>query len=316
MSESPDLPASYAALPTKHIRLSHVPADSPTPTKVIVVTLHRPEKHNAWTTDMALELEAAYKQFDIDDRVRAVVLTGSGKMFSAGADLDIGFPTGKHVKTTTEPGGARDYRDSAGLVTLAMHKCRKPTVVAVNGSAVGVGITCTLPAAVRVAYEDAKIGFVFARRGLIMEGASAFFLPKLIGYAHAVHLVTTGAVYRASHPLLSNLFSELLPTPEATVARALELASDIAENTSVVAGAIMRDLIWRTPASAEETHLLDSRLIFDLFGSKDNTEGVASFLEKRKPDFTASFNRPDDSPPAWPWWTPVPLGKWPRKSKL
>jgi enoyl-CoA hydratase/carnithine racemase len=265
---------------------------------------------------MARELEAVYKQFDIDDRVRAVVLTGSGKMFCAGADLEVGFLTGKAAKDIADPGGARDHRDSAGWVTLAMHNCRKPTVVAINGSAVGVGITSTLPAAIRVAYKDAKIGFVFGRRGLIMEGASAFFLPKLIGHSRALHLVTTGSVYPASHPLLSNLFSELLPTPEATVARALELAGEIAENTSVVAGAVMRDLIWRTPGSAEETHLLNSRLIFDMFGGTDNAEGVASFLEKRKADFTGSFNRPEDVPPAWPWWAPVSVGKWPRKSHL
>jgi enoyl-CoA hydratase/carnithine racemase len=316
MSELPELPSSYADLPTKHIKLFHVPADSPTPTKVILVTLYRPEKHNAWIGEMARELEAVYKQFDIDDRVRAVVLTGSGKMFCAGADLEVGFLTGKAAKDIADPGGARDHRDSAGWVTLAMHNCRKPTVVAINGSAVGVGITSTLPAAIRVAYKDAKIGFVFGRRGLIMEGASAFFLPKLIGHSRALHLVTTGSVYPASHPLLSNLFSELLPTPEATVARALELAGEIAENTSVVAGAVMRDLIWRTPGSAEETHLLNSRLIFDMFGGTDNAEGVASFLEKRKADFTGSFNRPEDVPPAWPWWAPVSVGKWPRKSHL
>ncbi|KAH8698699.1 enoyl-CoA hydratase/isomerase family protein [Talaromyces proteolyticus] len=283
MSSSPDIPSSYATLPTKYIRLSHVPADSPTPTKVILVTLNRPEKHNAWIKDMARELEAVYKQFDVDDRVRAIVLTGAGKMFCAGADLEVGFLGGQGEKDLAGPSGAKDHRDSAGWVTLAMHNCRKPTVVAINGSAVGVGITCTLPAAIRVAYQDAKIGFVFARRGVIMEGASAFFLPKLIGHSRALHLATTGGVYPASHPLLSNLFSELLPTPEATIARALELANDIAENTSVVATAIMRDLMWRTPSSAEETHLLNSRLIYDLFGSTDNTEGVASFFEKRKP---------------------------------
>ncbi|RAO66237.1 uncharacterized protein BHQ10_002249 [Talaromyces amestolkiae] len=315
MADSPELPTSYAALPTKSIKLSHVPADSPTVTKVVVVTLYRPTKHNAWTSEMAQELRTVYNLFDVDDRVRAIVLTGSGKMFCAGADLEVGFAA-NGSKDEIEPGGARDHRDGAGWVTMAMHRCRKPTVVAINGSAVGVGITCTLPAAIRVAYKDAKIGFVFARRGLIAEGASAFFLPKLVGHSRAMHLVTTGSVYPASHPLLSNLFSETLPSPEATVARALELATDIAENTSTVSTAIMRDLLWRTPHSAEETHLLDSRLIWDMFGKGDNMEGVLSFFEKRKPDFKASFNNNGEIPAAWPWWTPVSFEKWMRKSRL
>ncbi|KUL82751.1 hypothetical protein ZTR_10901 [Talaromyces verruculosus] len=315
MAISPELPTSYAALPTKSIKLSHVPADSPTATKVVVVTLYRPTKHNAWINEMARELESVYKAFDVDDRVRAIVLTGSGKMFCAGADLEVGFPSNAS-KDEIEPGGSRDHRDSAGWVTMAIHHCRKPTVVAINGSAVGVGITCTLPAAIRVAYKDAKIGFVFARRGLIAEGASAFFLPKLVGYSRAMHLFTTGGVYPASHPLLSNLFSEVLPSPEATVARALELATDIAENTSTVATAIMRDLVWRSPNSAEEMHLLNSRLIFDMFGNGDNMEGVMSFFEKRKPNFKASFNNNGDIPAAWPWWAPVSFEKWHRKSRL
>jgi enoyl-CoA hydratase/carnithine racemase len=315
MANSPELPASYAALETKSIKLSHVPADSPTVTKVVVVTLYRPAKHNAWTNEMAQELETVYKLFDVDDRVRAIVLTGSGKMFCAGADLEIGF-TSNASKEEIEPGGARDHRDSAGWVTMAMHNCRKPTVVAINGSAVGVGITCTLPAAIRVAYKDAKVGFVFARRGLIAEGASAFFLPKLVGHSRAMHLLTTGGVYPASHPLLSNLFSEILPSPEATVARAMELATDIAENTSTVATTIMRDLLWRGPNSAEEMHLLNSRLIFDMFGNGDNMEGVMSFFEKRKPDFKASFNNNKDVPVAWPWWHAISFEKTPRKSRL
>jgi enoyl-CoA hydratase/carnithine racemase len=316
MSSPPGLPASYWSLPTKSIRLSHVPADSASATKVVIVSLHRPNKNNAWTREMAQELETVYKLFDIDDRVRAIVLTGSGKMFCAGADLELGFPGAREAQNVTEPGGAKDHRDNAGRVTLAMQNYRKPTVVAINGSAVGVGITVTLPAAIRVAYTDAKIGFVFARRGLIMEGASAYFLPRLVGHSRGMHLVTTGSVYPASHPLLSNLFSEILPTPEATVSRALELATAIAENTSTVSTAIMRDLMWRSPNSAEETHLLDSRLIWDMFGSTDNKEGVASFVEKRRPDFKASFDNAEDVPAAWPWWTPVSLEKMARKSRL
>ncbi|KAL1962148.1 hypothetical protein VTN77DRAFT_552 [Rasamsonia byssochlamydoides] len=299
------LPSSYAALPTKYIALSHVPAASPTPTKVIVVTLNRPEKNNAFTEAMGEELKEVFELFDVDDRVRAIVLTGAGKMFCAGADLEIGFLEAKN----SEPGGARGHRDSAGRASLAIHNCRKPTVVAINGSAVAAGITMTLPAAIRVAYKDAKIGFVFSRRGVTMEGVSAFFLPRVIGYSRALHLITTGKTYPASHPLLSTLFSEVLPTPEATVARGLELATEIAENTSTVATALMRDLMYRGPDSAEATHLLESRVIFDMFGGRDNLEGVQSFFEKRKPDFQASFNNVEDVPAVYPWWTRVDVTK-------
>lgn len=205
---------------------------------------------------------------------------------------------------------------SGGRMSLGIHQCRKPTIVALNGSAVGIGMTMILPAAIRIAYEKAKVGFVFTRRGLVMEAASHYFLPRLIGHSKAMHLITTGSTYPATHPLVSSLFTEIVPTPEATVERAIELATDIAENTSNVAWALNRDLMWRGGASAEEAHLLDSKVIFGLFGKRDNREGVQSFLEKRKPDFKASFANPEDLPPAYPWWTPVDTKLRPKASKL
>lgn len=131
-----------------------------------------------------------------------------------------------------------------------------------------------LPAAIRVAYSKAKIGFVFSRRGIIMEAVSSFFLPKLIGTSRSLHLTTTGSVYPAEHPLFGTLFSELLPSPEATVARALELADEVAKNTSTISTKLMRDLQYRGPSTAEETHLLDSRVIHGLFGSADNVSFI------------------------------------------
>lgn len=198
-------------------------------------------------------------------------------------------------------------------MSLAIHNCSKPTIAAINGAAVGVGITMCLPATIRLACAQSKIGFVFARRGIIMEACSSYFLPRLIGTSRAMHLVTTGSVYPASHPLLSNLFSEVLPTPEATVARALELADEVAKNTSTISTKLMRDLMYRGPDSAEGAHLLDSKVIFGLFGAKDNEEGVKSFFEKRPPNFQGKM--PDDAPNTYPWWEPVNIASSPRVSK-
>ena len=167
------LPASYASLPNTEIRLHHVPESSKEVTPIILLELYRPKKYNAFTTTMMLELEQAFTFFDVDDRVKCIVVTGNGRMFCAGADLDTGFVGGEE-----EP---RDHRDGGGRTVLAIHRCRKPVIGALNGSAVGIGITMTLPMSIRIAYKDAKIGFVFARRGLIMEACSSFFLPRLIG---------------------------------------------------------------------------------------------------------------------------------------
>ncbi|KAI1936259.1 hypothetical protein LOZ66_004717 [Ophidiomyces ophidiicola] len=260
---------------------------------------------------MADELATVFAMADTDDRVKAIVLTGAGdRAFCAGADLELGFPKGAGKDGHINRGDverAKDHRDTGGRVALAIHRCRKPTIAALNGAAVGIGITMTLPATIRLAPADAKVGFVFARRGLVMEAVSSFFLPRLIGHARAVHVVTTGAVYPAAHPLLRDLFSEILPDADQTLRRALELAADIAQNTSTVATALMRDMMFRGPASPEATHLLDSAVIYSLFGSRDNEEGVRSFFEKRPPRFTASVTNPDDLPSVYPWWDPVDI---------
>jgi enoyl-CoA hydratase/carnithine racemase len=247
-------------------------------------------------------------------------------MFCVGADLDVGFGggasrSGESVVEVSERD--LDHRDrhviqlsltldaalttnSGGRVALAIQKCCKPTIAAIQGSAVGIGITMCLPATIRVACAQAKVGFVFGRRGIIMEACSHFYLPKLIGLSRAMHVTTTGSVYPASHPLLQDLFSEILPTPQATLERAIELANDIAENVSTISSKIIRDLQIYGSSTPEEAHLLDSRLIHSLFGSRDNIEGVKSFFEKRPPHFTGSPQR--DMPSAWPWWRQVDVG--------
>ncbi|OHX00089.1 enoyl-hydratase isomerase [Colletotrichum incanum] len=277
-SSSTDLPASYASLGYDDITVSHVPASSTAVTKVIVVTLNRPHKYNAVTLDMLVGLEAIFHTVSEDPRVRAVVLTGAGKAFSGGADLDVG----------------------GGRLALAIADCKKPTIVAINRPAVGVGLTMTLPATIRVAWEGARCGIPFARRGLALESCSAFFLPRLIGLSKASHVAATGDVYPVSDPLVSGLFSKLLPSPEETVRYAVHLAEDLAENTSLVSTKLMRDMMTYGPPSPEGAHILDSRVLVQLAGTADNVEGVKSFLEKRKPNFTDSLSR--ESIPFWPWW--------------
>lgn len=198
---------------------------------------------------------------------------------------------------------------------MAIHRCTKPTIAAIQGAAVGVGITMTLPMTIRIAAAPAKIGFVFARRGLAMEAASSYFLPRLVGYSRALHVVTTGSVYPANHRLLDGLFSEVLDKPADVLPRALELADDIATNCSGISIALNKALMFRGMNSAEEQHLLDSRVLYGLYGTKDLQEGVAAFMEKRDVKFTGTIK---DAPPTYPWWfavdTRVPEG--PDKAKL
>jgi len=246
---------------------------------------------------MMLELEEAFGMFDIDDRVKCIVVTGQGRIFCAGADLEQGFVGGQ------EP--INEHRDGGGRVTLAINSCRKPTIGALQGSAVGVGITMTLPMNIRVAYRAAKVGFVFARRGLIMEACSSFFLPRLIGHSRAMHLVTTGATYRADDKLFGTLFSELCDKPEDVLPKAIEIAEDVVKNTSVVSTYLMKELMYRDTGSPEGTHLLDSRVLYELLTSADNKEGVKSFLEKRPAQFSGTME--NSAPAAYPWWMPIDI---------
>jgi len=289
------LPESYASLPFSTIRLSHHPASSPSVTPVVVVSLHRPAALNGFTDEMADELVSAFSTLSSDPRVRAVVLASSdpkNKIFCVGMDFN---------QRHDLPPRAEDHRDSGGRVALAVYNCVKPVVAAINGSAVGIGITMTLPANIRVASRDAKVGFVFARRGFIMEACSSFFLPRLVGASRALHLVSTGAVYPASHKLFGELFSEVV-APDEVLPTALGIADDIAANVSTKAARVMKDLIYRGVESPEEAHLLDSRVFHGMALSEDAKEGKESFLQKRKPEFKATMA---DAPSSYPWWTPV-----------
>lgn len=158
-----------------------------------------------------------------------------------------------------------NYGSRGGRITLAIHHCRKPTIGALQGSAVGIGITMTLPMNIRVAYKNAKIGFVFARRGLIMEACSSFFLPRLIGHSRAMQAITTGQTYLASDPVFRDLFAYTMDRPEDVLPKALEIAEEVSKNTSSVSTYLMKELMYRDTGSAEGQHLLDSRVIYELF---------------------------------------------------
>ncbi|KAH7118053.1 ClpP/crotonase-like domain-containing protein [Dactylonectria estremocensis] len=290
---------SYSTLIFKEIRVENHPQDSPVVTPIQVVKLYRPDRRNAFTERMTDELEHVFQLLDMDQRVKCVVVTGHGDVFCAGADLETMF------RKSDEK--VNEHRDSGGRAALAIHQCRKPVIGALNGAAVGIGITLTLPMAIRLATRDAKIGFAFGRRGLVMEAASSYFLPRLIGMSRAMHLITTGSTYPASHQLLSGLFSETLQNASDVLPRALSIAQDFVDNCSNVSWLLNRELMWRNPGTAEGTHLLDSRIIYELFGSVDNTEGVKSFLEKRKAMFKGTVE--SDVPQTYPWWQPIDLAR-------
>lgn len=300
---SRSLPDSYAALILPDILISHHPSTSPTPTPVIIVTLNRPSHKNAFTEAMESSLVTAFTLLSSDPRVRCILLTGSDPsscIFCAG--MDLGSPSDSSTSSgysTTQAAPRSTYRDGGGRVALAIHNCSKPVVAALNGSAVGVGITMTLAASIRVVSSEAKVGFVFARRGIAMEACSSFFLPRLIGASKALHLVTTGGVYPATDPLVRDLFGDVVP-PARVVKRGIEIAEEVAANCSAVSVRVMRDMILRGADTPEGAHALESKVLYDLFRGKDFVEGVMSFKEKRAPKFDGNLD--EDAPRVWPWW--------------
>jgi enoyl-CoA hydratase/carnithine racemase len=274
--------------------------------RVATITLDRPDRLNAFTVTMQREICAALDEVDADPEVRAVVVTGRGRGFCAGADLGGGEASFDH---DSDAASAADvvheadgrHRDEGGLVSLRFFECTKPVIGAINGPAVGVGITMTLPFDVRLASTTAKIGFVFARRGLVPEACSSWFLPRVVGISQAMEWCATGRVFGAEEALAAGLVRSV-HEPDDLLTAAYDIAGEIAASTSAVSVTLTRALLWRMlgephPMSA---HRVDSALIDALGGGADVREGVMSFLQKRPPDFPDRV--PADLPAAYPWW--------------
>ncbi|RSN10348.1 enoyl-CoA hydratase [Nonomuraea sp. WAC 01424] len=273
--------------------------------RIATITLSRPERLNAFTLTMRAELIDAFDLADADDDVRAVVVTGAGRAFCAGADLGGGGGTfGRRGEGELVDGAPRD---GGGTVALRIAASLKPVIAAINGPAVGVGVTMTLPMDVRLAAESARFGFVFARRGIVPEAASSWFLPRVVGISRAMEWAMTGRVFPAAEALEGRLVSRVLPDEE-LLAAAYALGREIADNTSAVSVAAVRRLMWSglSAASPWEAHAADSRLMAELGGAADTVEGVNAFLEKRRADFPMKVS--EDLPPGVPSWPDNPYG--------
>jgi len=265
---------------------------------VLTITLNRPDRLNAWTATMGRELITAVDEADRDDDVRAIIVTGAGRGFCAGADLVGGEATFDWRQR--ESSGAVP-RDGGGQFTLRVFDCTKPVIAAINGPAVGVGATMTLPMDIRLAAEDARLGFVFARRGIVPEACSSWFLPRLVGISRAMEWVATGRVFPAREALEAGLVRSLHPKDELLDA-ARAIATEIVENSAPVSVALARRMMWRMLGAEHPmlAHRADSRGMFARGQSADAAEGITSFLEKRPPRFPDRIS--DGLPDIMPGW--------------
>jgi enoyl-CoA hydratase/carnithine racemase len=265
---------------------------------VATITLNRPDRLNAFTNEMLQELLEALDLTDADDDVRAVIFTGSGRAFCAGADLGRG---GETFKRDEEPFSLERHHDGGGLLALRLFDSAKPLIAAVNGPAVGVGVTMTLPMDIRLAADSARFGFVFAKRGIVPEACSSFFLPRVVGIAQAAEWVFSGRVFDASEALAGGLVRSVHPADELLQA-ARALAARFADGTAPVAVAIARRMLWRMLAdgSPAKAHAIDSEALHFLGAGDDVREGVESFLEKREPVFPLRVSR--DMPEFYERW--------------
>lgn len=271
---------------------------------ILTITLNRPDKLNAFTRQMMAELIDAFDKSDADDNVRAVVVTGAGRAFCAGADLSEGGRTfDSDARSDRESGLGRD---GGGRLTLRIFDSKKPVIAAINGAAVGIGITMTLAMDIRLASDDARVGFVFSRRGIVPEACSSWFLPRLVGISQALQWVYSGDVFPAEEALAGNLVKSL-HSKDKLLEAAYDIARKIADNTSALSVTLCRQMFWKMLGADHpmEAHKIDSRGIYHLGRSGDAREGVQSFLEKRPAAFPGKVSK--DLPEFYPWWQDRPF---------
>lgn len=268
---------------------------------IMTVTLNRPDRLNAFTGRMSNELREALADAGADDGVAAVIFTGAGRGYCAGADMAAGEETFSYAARDAAESDIGVHRDSGGLLTLDMYNCPKPLIAAINGPAVGIGITMCLAMDIRLASEQARFGFVFARRGIVPEAASSWFLPRLVGVSRALEWCYSGRVFDAREALEGGLVRQVLP-PEMLLPRAREIAAEIRDNCAPVSVALIRQMMWRMLGADHpmEAHRIDSMGIQERGATADAAEGVKSFLEKRPPQFPLKVS--GDMPAFYPWW--------------
>jgi len=277
---------------------------------ILTITINRPDKLNALNTQMIRDVLDAFDEADRNDAVRAVIVTGAGRAFCAGADLSTGARTfdraarADRPQVPNGPDGQPDLshensRDGGGRMTLRIFNCKKPVIAAVNGPAVGIGVTMLLPMDARIASSEARFGFVFSQRGIVPEAASSWFLPRLVGIAQALDWCYSGRVFGAEEALAGRLVNRVV-APGELIPAARALAKSYIEKTSAVSVALVRQMLWRMLGAAHpmEAHRIDSKAMFHRGRSADVKEGIASFLEKRPPRFTETVS---GNLPALPW---------------
>jgi enoyl-CoA hydratase/carnithine racemase len=265
---------------------------------VATITLNRPDRLNAFNAAMGDELLAAFDDTDRDDAVRAVVVTGAGRAFCAGADLGGG--AGTFDLSGHAPGAAGAPRDQGGVLALRIFRSLKPVIAAMNGSAVGIGVSMTLPMDVRILADGAKVGFVFGARGIVPDGASSWFLPKVVGISRALEWCLTGRVFDAAEALEGGLVRSVVPADE-VLGVATALAEEMAANVAPVSAVITRRLLWDMVGAEHPmaAHRIDSRAIYETGQMADAAEGVSAFLDKRPARWSLTPSR--DLPSWFPW---------------
>ncbi|MEM8766082.1 MAG: crotonase/enoyl-CoA hydratase family protein [Pseudomonadota bacterium] len=268
---------------------------------ILTLTLNRPEILNAFNHTMLTEMIDVFDQADADDDVRAIIVTGAGRGFCAGADLSSGGNTFDADSRDDRASGLQP--DGGGQLTLRIYELKKPIIAAINGAAVGVGVTMTLPMDIRIASDNAKFGFVFARRGIVPEACSSYFLPRVVGISQALDWCYSGKVFPAEEALAGGLIKSVHPADELLDA-ARAIAREISGNTSAISVTLVRQMMWRMLGADHpmEAHKIDSRGVYFTGRSADAKEGVNAFLEKRPAAFPGKVS--EDLPDYYPWWEP------------